>query len=157
MNKGILLGRKGETWEVLSLPHDGTMRDQMRNFQSSCKDTSVKAKFDEIQLWSESSGRLKRRVFNATDGNRVKTAAELNQLDGKPEVVVNVEVETKTETAQVESEPKAPVESKPSKRESKAQKAKAAKAAKAAALEAPVEETSKSEETGQAESSDLLS
>lgn len=81
MNLAITLGRKGDKWDVISMPHDGSLRDQLKDFNALGNDTSVRAKYSEIQLWSQSGGRLKRQVFDATDGKRVLTLEELMAAD----------------------------------------------------------------------------
>lgn len=130
MNVAITFGRKGSTWTPITLPHEGTVRDQIKAFYALGKDTSVREKFSEIQLWTQVSGRVKRQVFDPTDGARVLTLEQLREAD---EALGRKPVATEEDAEAAEA---APVKGKKAKKAKKPTKAtKAAEAAEAAPVQ----------------------
>ena len=81
MNIGITLARKGDKWSVLGLPHEASLRDMSKGFYELCRKVEQDKSFDEVQLWSQAGGRLKRRVFNYTEKSHVLTAEQLLAAD----------------------------------------------------------------------------
>lgn len=62
MNLGITIARKGDTFEVITTP-EVSFTEQRRNFRNLRKELA--GKFDEVQLWSSSQGRVKRKTLDA--------------------------------------------------------------------------------------------
>lgn len=63
MNLGITIARKGDTFEVITTP-EVSFSEQRRNFRNLRKE--LVGKYDEIQLWSSSQGRVKRRSLGSS-------------------------------------------------------------------------------------------
>lgn len=86
MNLGITIARKGSTFKVIATP-DVPFSEQRRNFRKLRVELVGEA--DEVQLWSSSQGRVKRKLLGAaqveteakaagssTEGNATPVAAE---------------------------------------------------------------------------------
>ena len=77
MNLGITIARKGNTFKVITTP-DVPFSEQRRNFRKLRVELVGEA--DEVQLWSSSQGRVKRKVLGAA-----RVEAEAKAADSSTE------------------------------------------------------------------------